>query len=277
MQRAMLKVAELGSGQGPPCLCGAWCPPAPERDATAARPAVTFSRPPSPRANRTPLVSLYVRNNGASLVGAPWRSQPYHRRPATTVRSPGCASPPPSAAAPPCRRPRPQRRDPLEPDRGLAPPLQPGRGRRLPRHGAELPDRGARASGGLRAAGPAPPRPRRGHHLPPATGASRPRPDHHPGPLGRRPRPLRRPALVPRRAGRSLRRMPRPPRHHPGLGEADALRRRRGGRPAPGRTDPADRVLVLLGAHAGLRAQECTDLRWADVHLARRDLLVRRG
>jgi integrase/recombinase XerC len=42
-------------------------------------------------------------------------------------------------------------------------------------------------------------------------------------------------------------------------------------------TDPADRVLVLLGAHAGLRAQECTDLRWADVHLARRDLLVRRG
>lgn len=24
-------------------------------------------------------------------------------------------------------------------------------------------------------------------------------------------------------------------------------------------SDPADRVLVLLGAHAGLRAQECTD------------------
>jgi integrase/recombinase XerC len=42
-------------------------------------------------------------------------------------------------------------------------------------------------------------------------------------------------------------------------------------------TDPADRALVLLGAHAGLRAQECTDLRWADVHLARWDLLVRRG
>ena len=42
-------------------------------------------------------------------------------------------------------------------------------------------------------------------------------------------------------------------------------------------TDPADRVLVLLGAHAGLRAQEITDLCWADVHLARRDLLVRRG
>jgi integrase len=40
---------------------------------------------------------------------------------------------------------------------------------------------------------------------------------------------------------------------------------------------PADHVLVLLGAHAGLRAQECADLRWADVHLARRDLLVRRG
>jgi integrase/recombinase XerC len=41
--------------------------------------------------------------------------------------------------------------------------------------------------------------------------------------------------------------------------------------------DPLDAVLVLLGAHAGLRAQECTDLRWADVHLARRDLVVRRG
>ncbi len=40
-------------------------------------------------------------------------------------------------------------------------------------------------------------------------------------------------------------------------------------------TDPADRVLVLLGAHAGLPAQECADLRWADVHLARRDLVVR--
>jgi site-specific recombinase XerD len=41
--------------------------------------------------------------------------------------------------------------------------------------------------------------------------------------------------------------------------------------------DPADRVLVLLGAHAGLRAQECADLRWADVHLARRDLVVQHG
>ena len=40
---------------------------------------------------------------------------------------------------------------------------------------------------------------------------------------------------------------------------------------------PADRVLVLLGAHAGLRAQECADLRWAEVHLARRGVLVRRG
>ncbi len=42
-------------------------------------------------------------------------------------------------------------------------------------------------------------------------------------------------------------------------------------------TDPADAVLVLLGAHAGLRAQECVDLRWAEVHLARRDLVVRCG
>ncbi len=41
--------------------------------------------------------------------------------------------------------------------------------------------------------------------------------------------------------------------------------------------DPLDAVLVLLGAHAGLRAQECTDLRWADVHLARRDLVVCHG
>jgi integrase/recombinase XerC len=41
--------------------------------------------------------------------------------------------------------------------------------------------------------------------------------------------------------------------------------------------DPLDAVLVLLGAHAGLRAQECAALRWTDVHLARRDLVVRRG
>jgi site-specific recombinase XerC len=42
-------------------------------------------------------------------------------------------------------------------------------------------------------------------------------------------------------------------------------------------TGPADRVLVLLGAHAGLRAQECADLRRGEVHLARSDLLVRHG
>jgi len=35
--------------------------------------------------------------------------------------------------------------------------------------------------------------------------------------------------------------------------------------------------LVLLGAHAGLRAQECASLRWAAIHLARRDLVVRVG
>jgi integrase/recombinase XerC len=40
---------------------------------------------------------------------------------------------------------------------------------------------------------------------------------------------------------------------------------------------PVDQVLVLLGAHAGLRAQECASLRWADVHLARRDLVIRLG
>ncbi len=42
-------------------------------------------------------------------------------------------------------------------------------------------------------------------------------------------------------------------------------------------TDPLDRALLLLGAHAGLRAQECVDLRWADIDLARRRLTVRRG
>jgi integrase/recombinase XerC len=41
--------------------------------------------------------------------------------------------------------------------------------------------------------------------------------------------------------------------------------------------DPRDAVLVLLSAHAGLRAQKCADLRWTDVHLARRDLVVRHG
>ena len=42
-------------------------------------------------------------------------------------------------------------------------------------------------------------------------------------------------------------------------------------------TDPHDRVLVLLGAHAGLRAGECVALRWEDVRPGRRDLTVRRG
>ncbi len=42
-------------------------------------------------------------------------------------------------------------------------------------------------------------------------------------------------------------------------------------------TDPCDRALVLLGAHAGLRAGECVALCWHDVHLARRDVLVRQG
>jgi len=38
---------------------------------------------------------------------------------------------------------------------------------------------------------------------------------------------------------------------------------------------PFDRVLVLLGAHGGLRAGECVRLRWRDVHMARRDLTIR--
>ena len=42
-------------------------------------------------------------------------------------------------------------------------------------------------------------------------------------------------------------------------------------------TDPHDRTLVLLGAHAGLRARECVDLRRADLSLGRRDLVVRHG
>lgn len=41
--------------------------------------------------------------------------------------------------------------------------------------------------------------------------------------------------------------------------------------------DPCDRVLVLLGAHGGLRASECVGLRWSEVSLVRRDLLVRQG
>jgi len=38
---------------------------------------------------------------------------------------------------------------------------------------------------------------------------------------------------------------------------------------------PFDRVLVLLGAHGGLRAGECVRLRWRDVNMARRDLTIR--
>jgi len=39
--------------------------------------------------------------------------------------------------------------------------------------------------------------------------------------------------------------------------------------------DPFDHVLVLLGAHGGLRAGECVRLQWRDVHMARRDLTIR--
>ena len=39
--------------------------------------------------------------------------------------------------------------------------------------------------------------------------------------------------------------------------------------------DPFDRVLVLLGAHGGLRAGECVCLHWRDVNMARRDLTIR--
>ncbi len=39
--------------------------------------------------------------------------------------------------------------------------------------------------------------------------------------------------------------------------------------------DPFDRVLVLLGAHGGLRAGECVRLQWRDVNMARRDLTIR--
>jgi len=38
-----------------------------------------------------------------------------------------------------------------------------------------------------------------------------------------------------------------------------------------------DRVVVLLGTHAGLRVSEMVALRWADVDLARRRLVVRSG
>jgi integrase/recombinase XerC len=39
--------------------------------------------------------------------------------------------------------------------------------------------------------------------------------------------------------------------------------------------DPFDRVLVLLGAHGGLRAGACVRLRWRDVNMTRRDLTIR--
>ncbi len=39
----------------------------------------------------------------------------------------------------------------------------------------------------------------------------------------------------------------------------------------------SDRVLVLLGAHAGLRVSEMLALQWADVNLRRGELRVRRG
>ncbi len=39
--------------------------------------------------------------------------------------------------------------------------------------------------------------------------------------------------------------------------------------------DPFDRMLVLLGAHGGLRAGECVRLEWRDVNMARRDLTIR--
>jgi len=38
-----------------------------------------------------------------------------------------------------------------------------------------------------------------------------------------------------------------------------------------------DRALLLLGAHAGLRLAEMTDLRWHDIDLASRELTVRSG
>ncbi|MEJ2291699.1 MAG: tyrosine-type recombinase/integrase [Deinococcales bacterium] len=41
--------------------------------------------------------------------------------------------------------------------------------------------------------------------------------------------------------------------------------------------EPAERVVVLLGAHAGLRISEMTGLRWGDLDLARGELLVAAG
>ncbi len=42
-------------------------------------------------------------------------------------------------------------------------------------------------------------------------------------------------------------------------------------------TTPEDRVLVLLGAHAGLRVRECLDLTWADIILDSGQLTVAAG
>jgi len=39
-------------------------------------------------------------------------------------------------------------------------------------------------------------------------------------------------------------------------------------------TDPFDKILVLLGSHAGLRAKECCDLCWNEVDLGQRRLVV---
>lgn len=41
--------------------------------------------------------------------------------------------------------------------------------------------------------------------------------------------------------------------------------------------EPEDRVIVLLGAHAGLRVSEMLALRWEDIDLGGRELLVRAG
>lgn len=41
--------------------------------------------------------------------------------------------------------------------------------------------------------------------------------------------------------------------------------------------DPAEKIIVLLGAHAGLRISEMTDLRWTDLDLERGQLRVRSG
>lgn len=41
--------------------------------------------------------------------------------------------------------------------------------------------------------------------------------------------------------------------------------------------EPAERVMVLLGAHAGLRIGEMSDLRWTDLELERGTLRVRSG